>query len=84
MRAVVLRFVQQLQDEIVQRGDDGAEGHVALQLVELAGDEIAVLLRDRSRASACTSEVLPMPAGPDSTIISAEPATARLNPASTA
>ena len=45
-RVCALALGEQLADQVVQRGDDGAERHVALQLVELAGDEVAELLAE--------------------------------------
>ena len=42
-----LALGEQLAHQVVQRRDDGAERHVALQLVELAADEIAELLAER-------------------------------------
>ncbi len=42
-----LALREQLLHEILQRRDERAERHVLLQLVELAGDEVAALARDR-------------------------------------
>ena len=41
-----LALGQELANQVLQRRHDGAERYVALQLVELAADEVAVLLAD--------------------------------------
>ncbi len=46
-RDLLLAFRQQLLDEILKRGDERAERDVLLQEIELAGDEVAALPRDR-------------------------------------
>ena len=44
---LALAFGEELANQVLQRTDDGAERHVALQLIEFAGDEIAMLLAER-------------------------------------
>ena len=44
--SLALALGEQLAHQVLQRIDDGAERHVALQLIELAGDEVAMLLAE--------------------------------------
>jgi nicotinate-nucleotide pyrophosphorylase len=73
---LALALGEQLAHQVLQRVDDGAEWHIALQLVELAGNEVAVLLAER-HAQLLHQRGLADAAGPTTPRARRQPAAAR-------